>query len=143
MPRIVHFELSAADLDRAQQFYADLFGWTFNKWEGPNGFVYVMVNTGPDDQPGINGGLLQRAPGPPAGATIMLELVESIDDYTAQITAAGGHIAVPKFPRRRLRRLLPRPRRQPHRPISIRHHRRLTRACYTVIPVKTGIQNPN
>lgn len=98
MPRIVHFELSADDLDRAQQFYADLFGWTFNKWEGPNGFVYVMVNTGPDDQPGINGGLLQRAPGQSAGATIMLELVESIDDYTAKITAAGGHIAVPKFP---------------------------------------------
>ena len=98
MPRIVHFELSADDLDRAQKFYADLFGWTFNKWEGPNGFVYVMVNTGPDDQAGINGGLLQRAPGQPAGAVIMLELVDDIDDYAAKITAGGGSITVPKFP---------------------------------------------
>lgn len=97
MPRIVHFELAADDLDRAERFYADLFGWSFNRWEGPDGFVYVMVNTGPEEQTGINGGLVQRAEAG-AGTTIMLELVESIDDYTGKIEEAGGTITVPKFP---------------------------------------------
>lgn len=97
MPRIVHFELAADDLDRAERFYADLFGWSFNRWEGPDGFVYVMVNTGPEEQTGINGGLVRRDEAG-AGTTIMLELVESIDDYTGKIEAAGGTITVPKFP---------------------------------------------
>ena len=95
MPRIVHFELSAEDIDRAQQFYSDLFGWTFNRWESPEGFVYVMVNTGPEET-GINGGLVPRTEAA-AGTTIMLDLVQSIDDYTDKIAAAGGVITVPKF----------------------------------------------
>lgn len=97
MPRIVHFELAADDLDRAERFYGDLFGWSFNRWEGPDGFAYVMVNTGPEEQTGINGGLVRRGEAG-AGTTIMLELVESIDDYTGKIEAAGGTITVPKFP---------------------------------------------
>ena len=55
MPRVVHFEIHAGDPDRAVNFYKTLFGWNFQKWEGP--MEYWMVITGPDDQPGINGGL--------------------------------------------------------------------------------------
>lgn len=32
MNRVVHFEIQADDLDRAQKFYEDVFGWTFKKW---------------------------------------------------------------------------------------------------------------
>ena len=35
MPRIVHFEIYADDVDRASKFYTDLFGWEINKWDGP------------------------------------------------------------------------------------------------------------
>ena len=31
MPRIVHFEIYADDVDRASKFYADLFGWEINE----------------------------------------------------------------------------------------------------------------
>lgn len=34
MPRVVHFEVSADDLDRAQKFYGDVFGWSFREWNG-------------------------------------------------------------------------------------------------------------
>ena len=58
MPRVVHFEIHAGDPERAVNFYRTLFGWTFQKWEGP--MDYWLVMTGPDDQPGINGGLVRR-----------------------------------------------------------------------------------
>ena len=56
MPRVVHFEIHAGDCERAAKFYKTVFGWEFQKWEGPT--EYWMVMTGSDDQPGINGGLV-------------------------------------------------------------------------------------
>ena len=58
MPRVVHFEIHAGDPERAVNFYQTLFGWNFQKWEGP--MPYWLITTGPDDQRGINGGLVQR-----------------------------------------------------------------------------------
>jgi len=52
MPRISHFDIPADDPVRAQKFYADVFDWKFNKWDGP--MDYWMVKTG-DSEPGING----------------------------------------------------------------------------------------
>jgi predicted enzyme related to lactoylglutathione lyase len=46
MPRVVHFEIHAGDPERAVTFYQSLFGWTFQKWEGPR--EYGMVIPGPD-----------------------------------------------------------------------------------------------
>ena len=57
MSRAVHFEIHASDPQAAITFYGGLFGWTFNKWEGGD---YWMIHTGPDEQPGINGGLMPR-----------------------------------------------------------------------------------
>ncbi len=34
MGRVVHFEIHCADLDRAQRFYNDVFGWQISRWEG-------------------------------------------------------------------------------------------------------------
>ena len=30
MPRPIHFEIHADDMDRAQRFYETMFGWTFS-----------------------------------------------------------------------------------------------------------------
>ncbi len=51
MQRPVHFDMSAEDPTRAAQFYGDVFGWKFQKWEGP--VDYWMITTGTDDI-GIN-----------------------------------------------------------------------------------------
>jgi predicted enzyme related to lactoylglutathione lyase len=57
MPRVVHFEIHAGDPERAKRFYERVFGWKIVRY-GPQ--EYWLVTTGPDDQPGINGGLLRR-----------------------------------------------------------------------------------
>ncbi|HLT46946.1 MAG TPA: hypothetical protein VK002_06930, partial [Rubricoccaceae bacterium] len=58
MPRVIHFEIHANDPERAIRFYGESFGWSFRKYDGP--MPYWLVRTGPEDQPGIDGGLLQR-----------------------------------------------------------------------------------
>src|SRR5262245_2829618 len=58
MPRVIHFEIHAEKPERAVAFYSKLFGWEFTKWGGP--MEYYLVKTGPDGQPGINGGMIKR-----------------------------------------------------------------------------------
>ena len=92
MPRPVHFELPAQDADRAIRFYEGVFGWKFNKWEGPQ--PYWIVQTG--EGPGIDGGLMLREVGPGAGTVNTID-VASVDDSVAAIQAAGGEVVVPKM----------------------------------------------
>jgi hypothetical protein len=55
MPRVIHFEIHVDNPERAIDFYRAVLGWQFTKWPGPVG--YWLVTTGPQEQPGINGGL--------------------------------------------------------------------------------------
>jgi uncharacterized protein len=94
MSRVIHFELPADNPERAVEFYKKTFGWSFQKWEGPQ--EYWLVNTGPDTQPGINGGLLRRQY--PGAATCNTVGVSSVDQAVATIAKNGGKIVVPKMP---------------------------------------------
>ena len=49
MPRPVHFEIHAADPQRAIAFYTSLFDWKFAQWDGP--MEYWMVTTGSSQWP--------------------------------------------------------------------------------------------
>ena len=92
MSRIVHFEIPATVPNRSIKFYSDVFGWKFEKWEGP--IEYWLVRTG--EGPGIDGGLMRRMdPNQPMTSVIG---VPSIDEWLPKIVAAGGEIAVPKTP---------------------------------------------
>jgi predicted enzyme related to lactoylglutathione lyase len=93
MPRVIHFEVSADDPERALAFYKNVFGWEFHKWEGPQD--YWLIQTGPKNQPGIDGGMFRRQ-GPMTGHVNSID-VPSIDEYLAKITANGGEIALPKM----------------------------------------------
>ena len=101
MPRVVHFEIHASNPERAIAFYQKVFGWTFQKWEGP--MPYWLVMTGPDGQPGINGGLVQRQGGEPVdgqavNAYVCTIGVESIDSFISAVETNGAKVAVPKMP---------------------------------------------
>ena len=102
MARVMHFEIQADDVERAKAFYAAAFDWTFQDWSGPTGSTYWGIVTGPDDQPGINGGLLPRpapAPAPQQGTNAFVCTVV-VDDYDAaerRILDAGGQIALAKM----------------------------------------------
>jgi len=93
MPRVVHFEVTCDDVERAVKFYENVFGWKFNKWEGP--IEYWLVNTGEKDQPGINGGFMKREKSDEGSVYNTID-VPSVDDYIAKIKQAGGEIEVDK-----------------------------------------------
>jgi len=93
MSRVVHFEIPADDTERAVAFYTDVFGWKFQKWDGP--MPYWLITTGPDGQPGINGGLLPRQC--PGASTVNTVTVDSVDESLKAIESKGGKINSPKM----------------------------------------------
>jgi len=54
MPKVVHFEITANEPDRALAFYKNVFGWKFEKWDGPQ--EYWLITTGESNEPGIMAG---------------------------------------------------------------------------------------
>jgi predicted enzyme related to lactoylglutathione lyase len=99
MGRVIHFEIHAGEPERAIKFYRELFGWEFTKWGGPQ--AYWLVKTGPDDKPGINGGLIQRRGGIDGQSVLAYVCTidtPSVDDYVKKALALGGTVALPKMP---------------------------------------------
>ena len=91
MSRVVHFEISADDPERAVSFYSEVFGWRINKWDGPQD--YWLAGTG--EGPGIDGAIMRRDAGmPPVINTID---VDSVDDAVGRVEANGGKVAMPKM----------------------------------------------
>ena len=91
--RPTHFEIPVDDPDRAEKFYSNVFGWTFDRYPGAPQY-YGMASTG-DGGPGINGALFQRTDG---SATTLTMSVDSIEDATASVVAAGGKVIQDKTP---------------------------------------------
>jgi predicted enzyme related to lactoylglutathione lyase len=94
MSRVIHFEIPAAEPDRAAAFYGKVFGWKFDKWAGPTD--YWMVTTGKEGEPGINGGMMKK-PGGIASTTNTIG-VDSVDSAIAAVLKAGGKNVMPKTP---------------------------------------------
>ena len=93
MARVVHFEIPADDPMRCERFYREVFGWSFQKWEGPQEYWLVQTGTGGR---GIDGGVMKRqSPGPGTVNTIE---VESLDDALRRIQQQGGAVAAPRMP---------------------------------------------
>jgi uncharacterized protein len=102
MSRVVHFEIHADDVERAKAFYAAVFEWSFQDYSEVVNAPYWGVVTGPDDEPGINGGLLQRPVPPPAegqgtNSFICTMNVSDYDETERRILDAGGKVALPKM----------------------------------------------
>ncbi|HHQ45320.1 MAG TPA: VOC family protein [Candidatus Altiarchaeales archaeon] len=89
MPRVVHFDIAADNPERAISFYREVFGWSFEEWEGPA--PYWLIKTG-DEGPGIDGGLSKKMPGAMLVNTID---VPSVEIFMQKITQSGGKILSP------------------------------------------------
>jgi predicted enzyme related to lactoylglutathione lyase len=108
MNRVIHFEIQAADPERAARFYRTVFGWDIKEWvvpgvEVPNENRYWLVTTGPENERGIDGGILFRRGAPPAegqpvNAYVCTIGVTSLDESVAKANAAGATLVVPKMP---------------------------------------------
>jgi predicted enzyme related to lactoylglutathione lyase len=91
-----YFEIQADNIERARNFYANIFGWKFSRDENLPIEYWRIETDGP------RGGLLPRpAPTPkmPAGTNAFVNSmqVEHFDATAEKILAAGGIVALPKF----------------------------------------------
>jgi len=100
MSRPIHFEIHAADPQRAIAFYSGVFGWSFNKWDAPQD--YWLIKTGDPTAPGIDGGLLPRHGGAPeamqaVNAFVCTIGIDDLDASLRRVGELGGSIALPKM----------------------------------------------
>lgn len=86
---VVHWEINSRDAGRAQEFYANLFGWGVN---AENPMRYGMVDTGL--KMGINGGIGQTQEGMPSNVTFYVQ-VENIQEYLDKAVQMGGRVVMP------------------------------------------------
>ena len=101
MGRVLHFEIHAADPDRAERFYVEVFGWSVQRYPGP--IDYRLLTTGPDEDAGINGAIVERQGpvqpeiGQAVNAFVCTIGVDSIDHTERAVAAAGGQQVVPRM----------------------------------------------
>jgi hypothetical protein len=90
--KIDYIEFAATDVALAKQFYATVFGWSFQDW-GPD---YIGFDA---EGAGVNGGFRKIAPDETRGDAAPLIVLYSADLVETQlaIEAAGGKIVVPPF----------------------------------------------
>lgn len=88
MSRVIHFDLSADNPERATEFYRSVFNWKVNKWEGPED--YWLIQTGTEEEPGVTGGVAGRVK--PEDTTAVVFDVESVDKVSKKVVDAGGNI---------------------------------------------------
>ncbi len=90
--RVVHFEIPADDVSRAEEFYRSAFGWNLSAMPDMG---YTMVSTTPTDEQGapkepgaINGGMFKRE-GALSTPVITID-VDDIDKALETVAANGG-----------------------------------------------------
>lgn len=89
--KLRHFAINCDNVDRAKDFYENVFGWKFQPW-GPPGFF----NT---SDPGVMGALQPRRELVPGVRMTGMECsfgVSDIDATQAAIEKMGGKIVMPK-----------------------------------------------
>ena len=98
--RVVHFEIPADNVERAQAFYREAFGWTINAIPEMG---YTLVGTtatdesgAPKEPGGINGGILARQA--PINSPVITIEVDDIDAAAPTIEKLGGVLVGPKAP---------------------------------------------
>lgn len=78
MGRVIHFEIHAENPERAISFYQAMFGWSFQKWNGPMGVA-------PEHGQAVN-------------AHVCTVDVPALDACVAKVPTIRGSIALAKMP---------------------------------------------
>ena len=96
--RVVHFEIPADDVSRAQGFYRDVFGWSINAMPDMG---YTLLGTTPTDESGmpaeagsINGGMFERID--EVSTPVIVIDVDDIDATLTTIESLGGATVRPR-----------------------------------------------
>jgi predicted enzyme related to lactoylglutathione lyase len=95
MPVLVE-TVNAEDVPRARRFYERVFGWRFEAWGPPN---FLMISTGTEQDPGIDGSLQKRREFVPGERVTGYECsisVADVDAVAAAVVVNGGTIVIPR-----------------------------------------------
>jgi uncharacterized protein len=96
MYSVCHFEIPADDVERAQKFYGELFGWKIEKFTSPMPMEYWMITTGAKTgEMALGGGMMKRQ-APQQQITIYID-VPSVDEYVDKVVKLGGKVSFPKM----------------------------------------------
>jgi predicted enzyme related to lactoylglutathione lyase len=82
--RLVHFEFPSQDAARAQKFWGDLFGWTFEGFADDAPVEYYMTNAGGDP-----GGAVYPSESGERGPIVYFD-TDDIDAHVARVNEVGG-----------------------------------------------------
>jgi uncharacterized protein len=86
--KLVHFEVTAQETQRAIDFYSGLFGWQFENYGGP--VEYHMTRTAEDQ-----GGAIQPASENSSSGIFVYFDVDDIRAGTARVSELGGEAEEP------------------------------------------------
>jgi uncharacterized protein len=96
---VVHFEIPADDVSRAQSFYRDAFGWNITPMPE---MEYTIVGTTPTTEQGmpkdpgaINGGMFERQQD--ISTPVITIDVDDVDAALEKIESLGGKTVRPKI----------------------------------------------
>ncbi|ASN04783.1 VOC family protein [Virgibacillus necropolis] len=92
MGRVIGFELSSQEPEKAAKFYAKVFGWEVSE---PN-WDFWGVKTGKEEKLGINGGIGKGPQDYPNGTRIQLE-IDSIDETISEAINNGALVVRDKM----------------------------------------------
>jgi predicted enzyme related to lactoylglutathione lyase len=99
MNEVIHFEIPAADTERAKNFYSSIFGWRMTSLPEMN---YTMVATTEADDMNrpkklgaINGGMMKRTRY--IRRPVITISVENIEAILADVNRNGGSTLMEKF----------------------------------------------
>ncbi|MBK8955367.1 MAG: VOC family protein [Saprospiraceae bacterium] len=94
--KLTHFAIHIDDMERAKNFYGEVFNWGFNAY-GQSDFMQIQSNK--SDTGEIVGALQSRIYAPVPDKIIGLECtfnVEDIDDTIERVKSYGGKMLMPK-----------------------------------------------
>ena len=95
MPTIMHFEVPAEDIERAKQFYEQLFDWKITRIPGYEDYLGIAT-TDESGAEGLGGGLMRRQN--PQHTTMNYIGVASVNEYMQKVEKLGGKVVMGKHP---------------------------------------------
>jgi len=94
-----YFDLTVHDVGQARAFFEKVLGWRFEKFPMP--YEYYRIQAGPENEPGIDGGIGAVADAPISGGIPLTQVtvpVVNLDEVLSRVVASGGQIVEPKIP---------------------------------------------
>lgn len=95
MPTIVHIEIPASHVEKAKDFYENVFDWKMKKWEDPAMKYYSVETTDLDGKEGVTAGIGEKRPD--NQELVVYIGVDNIEEYSKKIEENGGKILTSKM----------------------------------------------